>query len=166
MRMVKNAVLCTTITFTLFALVVTALVALDIIGLYRVNYSADYGAYALTFGLGTYVPLYSLPVPAIFLATLVFGFFMGIERKLSAEEILEYTGGIAMLSAIAFFIGGMIATLATGPPSTLSRIIFVNGMGGAMVGLVVGMFSITTCVTLETLRNRCRKRMLKERREA
>ena len=164
--MVRNAIFSTLATVVLFTTIVIMLVVVDVIGCYRVNYAADYGAYALTFGLGTYIPLYALPVPVIFLMTLLFGTFLGIEKKLSAEEILEYIGGTAMLSAGAFFIAGLIVALVTGPPNMLSRIIFLNGMGGAMVGITIGMLSITSCVLTEVMRNRRIKRMLKKRRES
>ena len=166
-QMIRNALVVTILYFLLLTAIVALLVLIDLVGFYRVNYSHDYGAYALTFGLNTYIPLYALPIPTLFLSILAFGVFLGAEKRLSVEEITEYTGGAAMLSAGAFFVSGLITVLLlTDPGSTVSRIIFLNAMGAAMVGMVVGMFSITTCVLTEVVRNQLEKRALRKRRES
>ena len=154
----KSAILCTTLTIALLTVLTVLLVITDIVELNRISYSDDYGAYALIFSPGIYIPLYALPAPSVFLATLVFIVFLGVERKLSLEEITERTGGISMLSAILLFIGGLIATLITDPPNMVSRVIFTNTMGATIVGVAIGMLSIATCVLAETIRNRRIKR--------
>lgn len=153
--MIRNALIVTILCLSLLVKVVVILVLTDVVGFYRVNYSHDYGAYALIFGLNAYIPLYALPVPTLFLSILAFSAFLGVEKMLSVEEITEYIGGISMLSTAAFFISGLVTVLLlTDPGSTVSRIIFLNAMGAAMVGIVVGMLSITTCVSVEVIRNR------------
>ena len=151
----KNALGFTLMMLICIVAVIVILVVLGVVDCYRVNYAGAYGQYALIFGVGYYVPLYSLPASILFLGVMLFLVFLKIEKRERAYDIVEFFGAYSLFTLCgAVFLALPVAV--TIRESAWGTIILTNALGIILITMPCLLFCIMYVVIDEAKSRRKR----------
>ena len=150
-NLMNAAVFTGLMVFVVAGVIIVATFLESSFGLYRVNYADCYGEFALTFGLGYYLPVkHVIPVTAFAIMTVFISAYAAFQG-LSVVELTEY---LAPFSALAALGGLILAFICVKIDSSLAELAMGNLQHFLAGSLGVFIFSIIVGVAVEAILNR------------